>query len=89
MLKEPVSLARAWSVILAVGLRPCTGALVVLVFAISQGLALAGVAATFAMAIGTGLTVSVLATLAVTAKEGNRLHKYLHNRKNRHLPFRR
>lgn len=69
MLKEPVSLARAWSVILAVGLRPCTGALVVLVFAISQGLALAGVAATFAMAIGTGLTVSVLATLAVTAKD--------------------
>jgi nickel/cobalt exporter len=69
MLNEPVSLARAWSVILAVGLRPCTGALVVLVFAISQGLALAGVAATFAMAIGTGLTVSVLATLAVTAKD--------------------
>ena len=68
MLSEPVSLARAWSVILAVGLRPCTGALVVLVFAISQGLALAGVAATFAMALGTGLTVSVLATLAVGAK---------------------
>ncbi|WP_371326976.1 nickel/cobalt transporter [Stappia sp. ES.058] len=69
MLMEPVSLARAWSVILAVGLRPCTGALVVLVFAISQGLVLAGVAATFAMAIGTGLTVSVLATLAVSAKD--------------------
>ncbi|MCA1298316.1 nickel/cobalt transporter [Stappia indica] len=68
LLQGKMSLARAWSVILAVGLRPCTGALVVLVFAISQGLALAGVAATFAMAIGTGMTVSVLAILAVTAK---------------------
>lgn len=56
----PMSLTRAWSVILAVGLRPCTGALVVLVFAMSQGLWLAGVGATFAMALGTGLTVSVL-----------------------------
>lgn len=69
MLTGRFTLARAWSVILAIGLRPCTGALVVLVFAISQGLALAGVAATFAMAVGTGLTVSVLAVLAVVAKD--------------------
>ncbi|QGZ34925.1 delayed-early response protein/equilibrative nucleoside transporter [Stappia indica] len=69
MLTGEFSLTRAWSVILAIGLRPCTGALVVLVFAISQGLALAGVAATFAMAVGTGLTVSVLAVLAVVAKD--------------------
>lgn len=69
MLAGRFTLARAWSVILAIGLRPCTGALVVLVFAISQGLALAGIAATFAMAVGTGLTVSVLAMLAVVAKD--------------------
>ncbi|WP_249690518.1 nickel/cobalt transporter [Stappia sp. WLB 29] len=69
MLTGEFSLTRAWSVILAIGLRPCTGALVVLVFGISQGLALAGVAATFAMAVGTGLTVSVLAVLAVVAKD--------------------
>lgn len=69
MLAGRFTLARAWSVILAIGLRPCTGALVVLVFAISQGLTLAGVAATFAMAVGTGLTVSVLAVLAVVAKD--------------------
>lgn len=69
MLAGDFSLSRAWTVILAVGLRPCTGALVVLVFAISQGLAWAGVAATFAMAIGTGLTVSALATIAVLAKD--------------------
>lgn len=69
MLTGEFSLTRAWSVILAIGLRPCTGALVVLVFAISQGLALAGVAATFAMAVGTGLTVSLLAVLAMVAKD--------------------
>jgi nickel/cobalt exporter len=69
MLAGDFSLSRAWTVILAVGLRPCTGALVVLVFAISQGLAWAGVAATFAMAVGTGLTVSALATMAVLAKD--------------------
>ncbi len=55
-------------VVLAVGLRPCSGALVVLVFALSQGLLAAGIAAVVLMGIGTGLTVSVLATIAVTAK---------------------
>jgi nickel/cobalt exporter len=61
-------LRRAWAAILAVGVRPCTGAIIVLVFALSQGLILAGVAATFVMALGTGLTVAVLAVLAVSAK---------------------
>ncbi len=59
---------RAWSAILAVGVRPCSGALIILVFALSQGLFFAGVAATFIMAIGTGLTVATLATLAVSAR---------------------
>ncbi|MDJ0930434.1 nickel/cobalt transporter [Breoghania sp.] len=68
MLEKPVTLARAWSVILAVGLRPCTGALIILVFALSQGLVIVGIASTFVMALGTGLTVSVLAVFAVTAR---------------------
>ena len=59
---------RAWSAILAVGIRPCSGAIIILVFALSQGLLLAGVAATFVMALGTGLTVAILATIAVSAK---------------------
>jgi len=59
---------RAWSTIMAVGIRPCSGAIIVLVFALSQGLFLAGVAATFAMALGTGLTVAAIATLAVSAR---------------------
>ncbi len=61
-------LGRAWSAILAVGIRPCSGAIIILVFALSQGLLAAGVAATFVMALGTGLTVAVLAAIAVSAK---------------------
>lgn len=57
-----------FGVVLAVGLRPCSGALVVLVFALSQGVLAAGIAAVFLMGLGTAITVGVLATLAVTAK---------------------
>ncbi|NMA97931.1 MAG: nickel/cobalt transporter [Phyllobacteriaceae bacterium] len=55
-------------VILAVGLRPCSGALVVLVFALSQNLLPAGIVAVLMMSLGTAITVAVLATLAVSAK---------------------
>jgi len=55
-------------VVLGVGLRPCSGALVVLVFALSQGILLAGIAAVFLMGLGTAITVSALAVLAVGAK---------------------
>ncbi|WP_208983440.1 DUF1007 family protein [Pannonibacter carbonis] len=68
MLAEPLTPARAASIILAIGLRPCSGALIVLVFALSQGMILAGIASTFAMALGTGITVALLALLAVGAK---------------------
>ncbi|MCB1383125.1 MAG: nickel/cobalt transporter [Notoacmeibacter sp.] len=54
--------------VLAVGLRPCSGALIVLGFAFLNGLYLGGVASVFAMALGTAITVSAMATLAVTAK---------------------
>lgn len=60
--------AGAWSAIVAVGVRPCSGAIIILVFALAQGLFIAGVAATLVMAVGTGLTVAVLATLAVSAR---------------------
>ena len=56
------------AVIVSVGLRPCTGALIVLTFAFLNGLWLAGLVSVFAMALGTAITVSALATLAVTAK---------------------
>jgi nickel/cobalt transporter (NicO) family protein len=71
---EPEELAgpggwrRGLSAIVAVGLRPCSGAIIVLVFALAQGLFWAGVAATFVMGIGTAITVAAIATLAVGAR---------------------
>ena len=40
-----------------------------LVFAVTQGVFWAGVGATFAMALGTAITVAVLATLALGSRE--------------------
>ncbi|WP_406854847.1 nickel transporter [Alsobacter sp. KACC 23698] len=54
--------------VLAAGLRPCSGAIIVLVFAMAQGLFAAGVGAVVAMGLGTALTTSALAALAVFAK---------------------
>lgn len=69
MLKgEQFHLREAWSAVVAVGLRPCSGALIVLTFALLNGLYLGGILSVFAMSIGTAITVSILATLAVTAK---------------------
>lgn len=65
---ERFALREAWSAIVAVGLRPCSGALIVLSFALLNGLYFGGVLAVLAMSIGTAITVSTLATLAVTAK---------------------
>jgi nickel/cobalt exporter len=57
------------AVVFSVGIRPCTGAILVLVFALTQGLFWAGVAATFAMALGTAITVAVLASLALGSRQ--------------------
>jgi nickel/cobalt exporter len=71
---EPQELAgpggwkRGLSAIVAVGLRPCSGAILVLVFALAQGLFWAGVAATFVMGIGTAITVASIAAIAVGAR---------------------
>ncbi|HEX3339004.1 MAG TPA: nickel/cobalt transporter [Pseudolabrys sp.] len=59
---------RGLSAIVAVGLRPCSGAIIVLVFALAQGLFWIGVASTFLMGLGTAITVAAIATLAVGAR---------------------
>jgi nickel/cobalt exporter len=71
---EPQELAgpggwkRGLSAIVAVGLRPCSGAILVLVFALAQGLFWAGVASAFIMGLGTAITVAAIATVAVGAR---------------------
>jgi ABC-type nickel/cobalt efflux system permease component RcnA len=72
---EPSELAgpggwrRGFAAIFAVGIRPCSGAILVLVFALAQGLFWAGIAATFVMGLGTAITVATIAVLAVSAKD--------------------
>lgn len=61
-------LRRGMIAAVAAGLRPCSGAILVLVFALSQGIFLTGIAATFAMSVGVAITVTVIALLAVFGK---------------------
>jgi ABC-type nickel/cobalt efflux system permease component RcnA len=71
---EPAQLAgpggwqRGLSAVFTIGIRPCSGAILVLVFALAQGLFWAGIAATFVMGLGTAITVAAIAVIAVSAK---------------------
>jgi len=66
-LAGPGGWRRGLAAIIAVGLRPCSGAILVLVFALAQGIFWAGVASTFVMGLGTAITVAAMATLTVAA----------------------
>nr|WP_156523196.1 nickel/cobalt transporter [Bordetella ansorpii] len=63
------TLRRSITALLAVGLRPCSGALIVLVFSLSQNFFGAGMASALAMGLGTGLTVAALVMMAVLARD--------------------
>ncbi len=68
-LAGPGGWRRGLAAILTVGIRPCSGAILVLVFALAQGLFWAGIAATFVMGLGTAITVATIAVVAVFAKD--------------------
>ena len=63
-----VGLRDAAALIFSIGLRPCTGAVFVLVAAWRLGLVGVGAAGAFAMALGTGTFISLVAITAVTAR---------------------
>ncbi len=71
---SPQDLQGAWSwktalpIALSIGIRPCSGAILLLIFALSQGMLWAGILGTFAMAVGTAITVSILAAMAVSSR---------------------
>lgn len=67
-LAGPGGWRRGLGTIFSVGLRPCSGAIIVLVFSLAQGLFWAGIAATFVMGLGTAITVATIAVLAVSAR---------------------
>ena len=65
---EGSGLRGAVAAVLAAGIRPCSGAIIVLVFALSQNVLGIGVLAALVMALGTALTTGGLAALAILAK---------------------
>ncbi|WP_158595946.1 nickel/cobalt transporter [Oleomonas cavernae] len=67
-LAAPPSWRRSLAVIVSVGIRPCSGAILVLLFAHALDLPWAGIAAVAAMTLGTAITVAALASLAVYAR---------------------
>ncbi len=63
------SLWKAGSIAFAVGIRPCSGAVLVLLAANAIGIYWAGIVSTIVMAIGTAITVSVIAIAAVSSRK--------------------
>jgi ABC-type nickel/cobalt efflux system permease component RcnA len=57
-----------WPVAVASGIRPCTGAILVLLFTLSQGIFEIGVLATFVMSLGTFLVVAAIGLGAIFAR---------------------
>lgn len=66
------SWSKAVTLSLAIGLRPCSGALLMLMFAWSIGIFWAGILSTLAMGVGVFITISLIAALAVFAKSAAR-----------------
>ncbi len=55
-------------IVLSIGIRPCSGAVLVLAVANLFGIPWAGVAAVFAMSLGTAIAVASLALLVLSAR---------------------
>lgn len=65
---RPLTLRSGLAAVMAIGLRPCAGAVVVLTFALLNELYLGGLLSVFAMSLGTAITVSALACLTVLGR---------------------
>ena len=60
-----LSLRTFVGIILSIGIRPCSGAVIVLLLAYSLDLGVAGLFAVLAMSLGTALTITLLAVLSI------------------------
>jgi len=69
-LENSSNLRDTLAIVFSVGIRPCSGSVLVLIFAEIVGLRMAGILSIFAISLGTAITVSALATLAVYFRKG-------------------
>ncbi len=60
-----------WAMVSAIGIRPCSGAVLVLLFATSTGIMFWGMLAVVAMSLGTAITVSILAIVSVALRDAS------------------
>lgn len=68
-LDAALSLRTFIGIVLSIGIRPCSGAVIVLLLAYSLDLGMVGLFAVLAMSLGTAITVSVLASMSVYLRE--------------------
>lgn len=70
---EEINNATTWQayagIIISIGIRPCTGAIMALLFANVIGIYWLGVVSAFMMAIGTAITTSTIALLTISGKK--------------------
>ena len=64
-LEKELSLQSFIGIILSIGIRPCSGAVIVLLLAFSLGHVVAGLFAVMAMSLGTAVSITLLATFSV------------------------
>lgn len=65
---QPTWLRHLLATALSIGIRPCSGAILVLIPAFTMELPIVGIGAVMAMSVGTGVTVSALAVASVYAR---------------------
>lgn len=60
-----IPFGQAASLVASIGIRPCSGAIIVLIFALSQNMVWTGALSVFAISLGTAITVSAIVLGAV------------------------
>lgn len=69
-LEAPLSLTSMVTMVLSIGLRPCSGGVLLLLVAYSLDLRWTGILSVMVMSLGTAITVSAIATLSVYSRSG-------------------
>ena len=69
----PPPMPSGWAMVpaaVASGLRPCSGAILVLLFTLANGIFLVGVASTFAMGFGVAITITLVSVATILIRQG-------------------